>query len=41
MPQRQEVLSARSAQIDTVSGASYDSEGYARSVQAALDAAGA
>jgi uncharacterized protein with FMN-binding domain len=36
---RSEVLSAQSANIDTVSGASYDSEGYARSVQSALDAA--
>jgi uncharacterized protein with FMN-binding domain len=42
MPQlRQEVLAAQSPQIDSVSGASYDSEGYARSVQSALDAAGA
>jgi uncharacterized protein with FMN-binding domain len=38
---RQEVLSAQSTQIDTVSGASYTSEGYARSVQSALDAGGA
>lgn len=37
---RQEVLDAQSAQIDTVSGASYTSDGYARSVQSALDAAG-
>ncbi|HEY7815413.1 MAG TPA: FMN-binding protein, partial [Nakamurella sp.] len=36
---RAEVLAAQSASIDTVSGASYDSEGYARSVQSALDAA--
>ena len=36
---RSEVLAAQSAGIDTVSGASYDSEGYARSVQSALDAA--
>lgn len=36
---RSEVLAAQSASIDTVSGASYDSEGYARSVQSALDAA--
>jgi uncharacterized protein with FMN-binding domain len=36
---RSEVLAAQSANIDTVSGASYDSEGYARSVQSALDAA--
>jgi uncharacterized protein with FMN-binding domain len=37
---RQEVLTAQSAQVDTISGASYTSDGYARSVQAALDAAG-
>ncbi len=37
---RQEVLNAQSAQIDTVSGASYTSYGYARSVQSALDKAG-
>ena len=36
---REEVLAAQSAQIDTVSGASFTSEGYARSVQSALDAA--
>ncbi len=36
---RSEVLAAQSAGIDTVSGASYTSDGYARSVQAALDAA--
>ena len=36
---RSEVLSAQSAGIDTVSGASFDSEGYAKSVQSALDAA--
>jgi uncharacterized protein with FMN-binding domain len=36
---RSEVLAAQSAHIDAVSGASYDSEGYARSVQSALDAA--
>jgi uncharacterized protein with FMN-binding domain len=36
---RTEVLSAQSARIDTVSGASYTSEAYARSVQSALDAA--
>ena len=34
---RQEVLSAQSARIDTVSGATYTSEGYAQSVQSALD----
>ncbi|CAI7980157.1 FMN-binding protein [Frankia sp. Hr75.2] len=37
---RQEVLDVQSAQIDVVSGASYTSQGYARSVQSALDAAG-
>jgi hypothetical protein len=37
---RQEVLDAQSAQVDTISGASYTSDGYARSVQSALDAAG-
>lgn len=36
---RQEVLKAQSAQIDVVSGASYDSQGYAQSVQSALDKA--
>ncbi|MCU1671221.1 MAG: hypothetical protein JWP40_4148 [Blastococcus sp.] len=36
---RSEVLAAQSANIDTVSGASFTSEGYARSVQSALDAA--
>jgi len=36
---RTEVLAAQSAHIDTVSGASYTSEAYARSVQSALDAA--
>jgi uncharacterized protein with FMN-binding domain len=36
---RQEVLTAQSAQIDTVSGASYTSDGYAQSVQSALDQA--
>lgn len=35
---RAEVLAAQSASIDSVSGASYDSEGYARSVQSVLDA---
>lgn len=34
---RQEVLTAQSAQIDTVSGATYDSDGYAQSVQYAID----
>lgn len=37
---RQEVLDVQSAQIDVVSGASYTSQGYAQSVQSALDAAG-
>jgi uncharacterized protein with FMN-binding domain len=35
----QETVTAQSAQIDTVSGATYTSDGYARSLQAALDAA--
>ncbi|MDX6302616.1 MAG: hypothetical protein QOF53_3830 [Nocardioidaceae bacterium] len=37
---RQEALSAQSAHIDTVSGASYTSAGYASSLQSALDRAG-
>jgi uncharacterized protein with FMN-binding domain len=37
---RQETLKAQSANIDLVSGASYTSEGYAQSLQAALDQAG-
>ena len=36
---RNEVLSAQSARIQAVSGATYTSEAYARSVQAALDQA--
>ncbi|GIH46848.1 FMN-binding domain-containing protein [Microbispora rosea] len=36
----EEALSARSAQIDTVSGATYTSDGYIRSLQSALDKAG-
>ncbi|MCO6010020.1 FMN-binding protein [Actinoallomurus purpureus] len=36
----QETLSAQSAQIDTVSGATYTSEGYIQSLQSALDKAG-
>jgi uncharacterized protein with FMN-binding domain len=36
---RSEVLAAQSANIDTVSGASFTSEGYAKSVQSALDSA--
>ena len=40
LPQlRQEVLDAQSAQIDAVSGATVTSDGYRRSLQAALDAA--
>jgi uncharacterized protein with FMN-binding domain len=35
-----EALAAQSANIDTVSGATYTSEAYARSLQAALDQAG-
>jgi uncharacterized protein with FMN-binding domain len=37
---RQEVLSAQSAKIDAVSGASFTSSGYAWSVQSAIDKAG-
>ncbi|MEE4545003.1 FMN-binding protein [Streptomyces sp. V4-01] len=36
----QEVLAAQSARVDTVSGATYTSEGYLRSLQSALDKAG-
>jgi uncharacterized protein with FMN-binding domain len=36
---RSEALAAQSARIDTVSGATYTSEGYAESLQAALDQA--
>lgn len=36
----QETLSAQSAQIDSVSGASYTSDGYIQSLQSALDKAG-
>ena len=36
---RREALAAQGASIDTISGATYTSEGYARSLQAALDAA--
>jgi uncharacterized protein with FMN-binding domain len=36
-----EVLRAQSAQIDVVSGATYTSQGYIRSLQAALDSANA
>jgi uncharacterized protein with FMN-binding domain len=35
----QEALQAQSARIDTVSGASYTSDGYAQSLQSALDQA--
>jgi uncharacterized protein with FMN-binding domain len=38
---RREALAAQSAHIDMVSGATYTSEGYRASLQAALDAAGA
>lgn len=37
----QEAMSAQSAQIDAVSGATYTSEGYIQSLQSALDKAGA
>ena len=36
---RSEALQAQSAQIDTISGATYTSEGYLQSVQSALDQA--
>jgi uncharacterized protein with FMN-binding domain len=36
---RREALTAQSAHIDLVSGATYTSEGYQTSLQAALDAA--
>jgi len=35
----QETLQAQSAEVDTVSGATYTSEGYAQSLQSAIDAA--
>jgi uncharacterized protein with FMN-binding domain len=35
-----EALTAQSARIDTVSGATYTSDGYVRSLQSALDRAG-
>jgi uncharacterized protein with FMN-binding domain len=38
---RSEVLRAQSAQVDVISGATYTSEAYAQSLQAALDRAGA
>ncbi len=34
-----EAIAAQSAQIDTVSGATFTSDGYRRSLQSALDAA--
>jgi uncharacterized protein with FMN-binding domain len=37
---RQEALDAQSAQIDSVSGATFTSDGYIRSLQSALDKAG-
>ena len=37
---RSEVLTAQSAKVHTVSGATYTSEGYLRSLQSALDTAG-
>jgi uncharacterized protein with FMN-binding domain len=36
---RSEALTAQSAQIDTISGATYTSEGYIQSLQSALDRA--
>jgi uncharacterized protein with FMN-binding domain len=36
---RHEVLNAQSADVDMISGATYTSDGYLRSLQAALDAA--
>jgi len=36
----QETLSTQSAQVDTISGASYTSDGYRQSLQSALDKAG-
>lgn len=38
---RSEVLAAQSAQIDTISGATYTSQGYIQSLQSALSQAGA
>lgn len=41
LPQlRREAPAAQSAEIDMVSGASYTSTGYRRSLQSALDSAG-
>ncbi|MCL2731147.1 MAG: FMN-binding protein, partial [Actinomycetia bacterium] len=36
----QEALAAQSAHIDSVSGATYTSDGYVQSLQSALDKAG-
>lgn len=38
---RSEVLTAQSSQVDTISGATYTSQGYMQSLQSALDQAGA
>jgi uncharacterized protein with FMN-binding domain len=38
---QQEAMAAQNAQINTISGASYTSDGYRRSLQAALDRANA
>jgi len=35
----QEAVSAQSAKIDTISGATYTSDGYAQSLQSAIDKA--
>lgn len=37
---KEEVLAAQSANISAIGGATYTSQGYAQSVQSALDAAG-
>ncbi|GGX95105.1 hypothetical protein GCM10010510_45560 [Streptomyces anandii JCM 4720] len=37
---RREALAAQSARIDSVSGATYTSDGYKQSLQSALDSAG-
>ena len=34
---RQEALASQSAKIDTISGATYTSEGYIQSLQSAID----
>ena len=36
---QQEAMSAQSAQLDSVSGATYTSDGYMRSLQSAIDRA--